>query len=143
MSILKVDTSNPELLTKRTFEPITPGKYACEVANNLKIEPSNSSANSIVKIELRVTDDGKFKGRKVFDNLVIGATPDVAKKTDWKIAQFAIACGVCTKDTLDQIELENFIGCVCEVNVGIKTEEYKGETKAKNYVKEYMFEIDK
>ena len=142
MTILNVDTSNPELLTKKNFDPVPSGKYVCEVANDLAVEQSKSSANQIVKIELRIIDDGEFKGRKIFDNLVIGATPESKSKTEWKIAQFAIACGVCTKDTINEIDLEAFKGCNCEVNISTKANTYNGETTQKNYVKEYLFEVE-
>ncbi len=142
MSILSIDTTNPDLLKKKNFDPIPPGKYVCEVENNLKVEQSKSSANQIVKVELRVTDDGEFKGRKIFDNLVIGATPETRSKTDWKIAQFAVACGVCTKETINEIDLELFKGSTCEVDIGVKTETYNNETKAKNFVKQYLFESE-
>ena len=138
--MLSVDVTNPDLLKKRTFEPVPTGTYACEVENDLVVTDSKSSNNKIVKLELRVLDDGEFKGRKIFDNLIIATDPEVKKKTEWKIAQFAIACGVCTKDTLNEIDLEMFKGTTCEVKVGVKTEAYQGETKAKNVVKEYLFD---
>ena len=141
MTILNVDTSNPELLKKRTFDPVPPGKYVCEVANDLVVTQSKSSTNQIVKIELRVVDDGEFKGRKIFDNLIIGATPETKAKTEWKIAQFAIACGVYDKETVKAgIDLELFKGTTAEVDVGNKVETYQGETRAKNFVKEYLFD---
>lgn len=143
MSLLNIDTTDTEeLLKKKSYDPIPKGKYVCEIGNDLKVEQAKSSANSIVKIELVVTDDGEYKGRKIFDNLVIGATPEVAAKTQWKIAQFAVACGVCTKETLDNIDLDAFKGCTVEVEIGVKTETYNNETKAKNFVKQYLFDVD-
>lgn len=141
--LVKIDTTDTEdLLKKRTFEPIPPGKYIFEVENDLKVEASQSSDNQIVKVELRVVDDGEFKGRKVFDNLVIGATPETKKKCDYKIAQFAIACGVCTKDTLDEIDLDLFKGCNVNARIGVTVSTYQGDTKKKNEVKEYIFEAE-
>ena len=142
MGILNIDTSDPDLLKKKSFDPVPTGKYVCIVENNLKVEPSKSSDNSIVKIELRISDDGQYKGRKIFDNLVIGSTPEARKKSEWKIAQFAVACGVCTKETLNEIDLDLFRGSTVEVDVGCKTEKYKGEDMTKNYVKAYLFEAD-
>ena len=140
MGLLSVDVTNPNLLKKHSFDPVPAGMYTCEVENNLVVTDSKSSSNKIVKLELRIIDDGEYKGRKIFDNLIIGATPEVKAKTEWKIAQFAIACGVCTKDTLDKIDLEMFKGTTCNVKVGVKTEAYQGETKAKNVVQEYLFD---
>jgi len=140
MGLLSVDVSNPDLLKKRSFDPVPAGTYVCEVENDLVVAASKSSDNQIVKLELRIIDDGEYKGRKIFDNLIIGSTPEVKAKTEWKIAQFAIACGVCTKDTLNEIDLKMFKGTTCNVKVGVKTEAYQGETKAKNVVQEYLFD---
>lgn len=142
MGMLNIDTSNPEeLLKKRVFEPVPVGVYVFEVANDLVVTDSKSTpGNKVVKIELRVIDDGEFKGRKVFDNLVILKDLEKKKKTEWKIAQFAVSCGVCTKDTLDEINLELFKGSICKAEVGIQTSEYQGETKKKNVVKNYLIE---
>jgi len=146
MGILSIDTTNnPDLLKKKNFESIQPGKYTLEVENDLKVEDSKSSDNKIIKIELRVLDDGEFKGRKVFDNLVIGSNPETRKKTDWKIAQFAFACGVCTtKEQLAEIDLDAFKGSTCEAKIGLVPDSYKreqGEEGAmKNVVQQYLFE---
>jgi len=141
MGIISVDISNPKNFEKKSYDPIPPppGKYVCEVSNNLIIEDSKSSANKIVKIELVILDDGEHKGRKIFDNLVIGATPEVAKKTEWKIAHFALSCGL-NKDELTEIDLGRFQGLTCEVKVGVETSIYDGETRKKNVVKQYLFE---
>ena len=140
MGFLNIDTSNPDLLKKRTFDPIPSAKYVCEVANQLKVEAAKDSKNSIVKIELRVIDDGEYKGRILFDNLVIAADPATKAKTEWKIAQFAVATGCYTKDNLDQIDLDVFQGSTVEVMVGVKVEEYQGEKRSKNVIKQYIFE---
>ena len=141
MALVNIDTTDTEdLLKKRTFEPFTPGKYALEVENNCLIEDSGSSDSKIVKLELRVVDDGEFKGRKVFDTLVIGSTPEMKKKCDYKIAQFAIATGNWTKETLGDIDTELFKGSVVSAMVGVKLDTYQGEAKKKNIIKEYIFE---
>jgi len=145
MGILSIDTSNPDLLKKKNFDPIPPGNYTFEVENDLKIEDSKSSDSKVVKVELRVLDDGEYKGRKVFDNLVIGSTPEAKKNTEWKIAHFAFACGVAkTKEDLNEIELGAFKGCTCEAKIGFVIDEYKrsqgDEGAMKNIVKQYLFE---
>jgi len=140
MSIVNIDVNDPDLLKVRKFEPVPAGKYVCEVENDLTIEPSKSSSSEVVAIVLRILDDGEYKGRKIFDNLVIGSTPEAKKKSDWKIAQFALACGVCTKETLDKIDLSLFKGTTCEVDVGVKSSTYQGITTMKNFVKQYLFE---
>ena len=141
--MLNINTTNvDELLKKRNFDPIPAGLYTFEVANDLKIEKSKSSANQVVKLELVVQDEGDFRGRKVFDNLVICADPATRSKTDWKIAQFAVATGLYTKDTLDEIDLDAFKGAVLNAVVGVEasTNQITKEVKQKNKVKEYIFE---
>ena len=142
MSILNVNTSDPDLFKKRTYEPKPGGVYAFAVANALKLVDSKSTpGNKVVKIELRVVDDGEFKGRKVFDNLVITKTDK--EKTEFKIAQFAVACGVMTQAQIkagEGIDLDMFQNCVCKAKVGIVLDPYRGPEEKKNEVKEYLFE---
>ena len=142
MSILNVNTSDPDLFKKRTYEPIPGSVYAFTVANALKLEDSKSTpGNKVVKIELRVVDDGEFKGKKVFDNLVITKTDK--EKSEWKIAQFAVACGIMTQAQIkagEGIDLDLFQNSICKARVSIKVEKYQGEDVKKNVVKEYLFE---
>jgi hypothetical protein len=147
MSIINVDTTNPDLTKKRDFNPIAAGIYALEVENDLTlVESKSNSENSVVALELRVVDDGEFKGRKVFDNLVImgPSAPDKSKAgCEQKIASFAMACGVLTKAQVEAgegIDLDLFKGCVCQAQVGVKVEQYQGEERKKNVVKNYLFE---
>ncbi len=139
MVILNVDTSNPDLLDRK-YDPIPKGIYIMEIENELVVEDSkNTPGNQIVKVELRVMDDEEYKGRKVFDTLVISSDPETAKKCEWKIAQIAISSGICTKETLkDGVDIGELKGKVCNVKIGVKpkTDEYD----AKNVVKEYMYE---
>lgn len=142
-NLLTIDTGDVEkLLEKKVFDPIPPAVYICEIANSLAVSDSKSSDNKIVKVELRVVDEGEYKGRVIFDNLIIGSTPEAKKKSEWKIAQFAIACGVCTKETLANIDLDMFKGTTCSVKIGQKTEMYNGEQRTKNVVQQYMFETE-
>ena len=145
MGLLSIDTSNlDELLDQKPLEPVPSGKYCCEVENDLKIEASSSSDNQIIKVELRILDDGEYKGRKVFDNLVLGSTPEVKKTCEWKIAQFLAACGV-AKETICSFspdDLSSLKGAVCNVNVKCITEKYQGEDKKKNIVKQYLVPQD-
>jgi len=141
MGLLSIDTSNiDELLEQKPFEPVPSGKYVCEVENDLKVEESGSSSNKIIKVELRLTDDGEFKGRKIFDNLVLGSTPETKKNCEWKIAQFLAACGIPKEEicSFSIDDLSRMKGSVCVVMAGIKVDEYEGEKRQKNVVKQYM-----
>lgn len=141
MGLLSIDTSNlDELLDQKPLEPVPSGKYCCEVENDLKVEKSKSSDNEIIKVELRILDDSEYKGRKIFDNLVIGSSPDTKKNCEWKIAQFLAACGV-SKEVICSFsadDLSSLKGSVCNVVVVMKTEQYEGEEKKKNVVKQYL-----
>lgn len=144
MPILNVDTTDTkDLLKRRTFDPIPPDTYQLEIAKPLTLEESKSTpGNQVVNIELVVVSEGEFKGRRVFDNLVICQDPEKRKKTEWKIAQFAVATGLYTSETIkDGIDLDIFHPDVqLSAKVGVTTNTYQGETKKKNVVKEYLFE---
>lgn len=149
MAIITVDTSNPDLTKKRKFDPIPNDTYTFEVANNLVPKESKTTpGNQVVQIELVVTDDGEFKGRKVFDNLVImgmNADPKSKAGCEQKIASFAMACGVMTKEQIEAgegIDLNLFKGSICQAKVKIKPNVYLGETTMKNVVQEYLFESE-
>lgn len=140
-TIVNIDTSNPELLKKPIYQPIEPGTYTFEVANDLEVVKSQSSNNLKINLEL-VVIDGQEKGRKVFDTLVI------SPKSMWKIAQFSKSCGV--ESTGNQLDLKQFKGKVCSAVV--KQEAAKntdgspklgpdGVQQFKNVVDEYLFEV--
>jgi len=145
MGILSLDTSNPDLLKIKSFDPVPSGKYTLEVENNLKGENSLSNDNKVIKLELRIFDYGEYKGRKVFDNLVIATSPEAKKNTEWKIAQFAFACGIAkSQEDLNNIDLDLFKGTTCEAKVGLVADTYRqeqGEAGAmKNVIKQYFFD---
>lgn len=144
MGILKVDTTNEKLLEQPVYEPLEPGNYTFEVANDLKVEQAKSSDSKIVKIELRCTTTD-YEGKVVWDNLVIMANKADRAKTEWKIAQFAVSCGVITESELKQlgeIDLAAFKGTVCEAQIAQEpyTDTNTGEKRLRNRVARYLFE---
>lgn len=146
--ILKVDTSNQDLLKKREYKVPTPGTYTLEVANDLKVTDAKHSSNQVVNIELRILDDGEFKGSRIFDNLVISADPAVRAKCEWKTAQFAVACGVVSPDdikNIGEIDLGEFKGRTCKAVTDIDTSTFTNaagepQTRKKAVIKQYLFE---
>ncbi len=147
MSIINVDTSNPKLTEKRSFDPVPKAVYPMEIANALVTETSKSTPdNMVVPVELVVVDDGEFKGRKVFDNLVIcGPNAEAKSKSgcDQKIAAFAMCFGVLTKEQVEVgegIDLDLFKGCTGMVDVITKVNVYEGVTSQKNVVRAYLFD---
>lgn len=145
MATIKLNTQNPEELLKGR-EPIDSGVYLCEVEGPMKIENAQKSNNKIVPIILRVLNNGEFKGRKIFDRLIIGATPEIQDKVEWKIVQFAVATECYTAEELqtEDIELDSFIGAQVSVEVEKVNSEYTdpvtGDFKStvKNEVKRYI-----
>ena len=145
MASIKIDTSNPELLAQPEYKIPTPGVYTLEVANDLKVENAKKSNNKVVKIELRIVDDGEFKGNRVFDNLVISQDPETRKKTEWKTAQLTVACGVLTPEQLkagEEIDLSLFKGRACRATIGVKVSHnpVTDEDEKRAFVKQYMFD---
>lgn len=155
MGLVSVDTSNPDLLKPFEFKLLPNGKHSFEVANDLKVEDSKSSANKVIKVELRCNEEGEFKGTAVFDIFIIMVDPQgekglKAKKIqEGKMAQFALACGVTTKDELEEtgeVPLELCKGCFVEAVIGTKANSYKDPntdeliTRDKNTIVKYLFD---
>ena len=142
MGTITIDTASggDDLFKVRKFDPIPSDTYTLIVANQLEIVDSESSDNKVVKLELRVADDGPYKGRVVFDNLVIGSTPEARKKNDWKIVQFALSTSLYTKETINELDLSVFKDATLSAKVGIKASKYQGDTKKKNVIRQYLFE---
>ncbi len=142
-SILKVDTSSPDMFERPNFPVLEPGRYTFEVANDLKVQPSKSSNNQIVKIELRCVDDD-HKGVVIYDNLVIGADAKTRKSCEWKINQFAASCGVIDPSNPSaEIDLEEFQGKVCEALVAQEIgKTASGRAVTRNVIEEYLYHKD-
>ncbi|MHA1759102.1 MAG: DUF669 domain-containing protein [Candidatus Heimdallarchaeota archaeon] len=140
MATITVDTSNPENFEQKNFEPIPPGIYELEVANDCKVENSKSSSNKLIKLELVVIEPDEYRGKKVFDNLIIGATPETNKKVEWKIVHFALSAGM-SKDEIGSLNTDDFKGWVVKAKIGVEnyTKPATGEVITKNVVKQYIF----
>jgi len=151
MGLVEIDTSNPDLFKPMEFKVPPKGKYLLEVGNDLVVEQSKSSDNHIVKAELRVQDDGEFKGSVIYDNFVIIADTSTEKGrtskriNEARLCQFAVACGVRTQEEINEgkgIPLDEFKGKVCEAIT--KVVNYKDpntdETRTKAAIVRYLFE---
>jgi len=140
MSIVKVDASNPDNF--RAKKLIDSGKYCFEIENDVVTSQSQSSQNQVVKIEARCTDDGPFKGTKIY------ATHALTAKAEWMLCHLVLSCGTQTEDEMsrDGIDLSLLKGSVFEAEIGIsdpQTDPTTGQKyKPKNTVEKYLFAVD-
>lgn len=133
---VKVDVSNPDLLKRPEFVPMTAGKHLLKITKQLKVTTAKGSDNKIIPVEFESQNEGEDFGKKVWDTLVLIPT------CEWKTAQLAKACGV-SIGANGEIDLNDFPGCTCEAM--IKQETYKkadGSTAVKNTITQYLFETD-
>ena len=140
MSVVKIDSSNANNFKNKQILPA--GEYVMEVANDLVITKSQSSDNNLVKVELRVADEGEFMGCTVYDNIVL------SKKAEWKVCHLALACGTQTKEEIqnDGVDLALIKGSRCEVKIGVEPPSMGTDGtrySEKNKVERYIFEEEK
>ncbi len=156
MGVLKIDVSNPDLFKTFDFKVMTPGKHLLEVANDLEIVSCKPpSENSIIKVELVCQDEDDNKGARAWENLVIINNPTTEKQVkavkiqQSKLCQFAVACGVITKDEIEaggNIELGLFKGTRCEAITRVETStdaSGKSTGKQNTRIVRYLFESEK
>lgn len=113
------------------FQPIPEGEYEAYVFDVEKTE--FRSGNDGYKITYNIAE-GQYKGRRLWDNLVI--TP----KAYWKLAQFWKAVtGLSGEVEVDTDQLADFVGKRVLVKVGIEQNTYQGKTEDRNVVKSVAF----
>jgi len=151
MGLVEIDTSNEDLFKPYEFKVLPKGKHRFEVANDLVVEPAKSSDNNVIKVELRCQDEDENKGSVVFDTFVLIENPQTEKHrksrqiNQGRLAQFAVACGVRTKEEIESgkgIPLDEFKGKICDAITRIVP--YKdpntGEAKQSAKIARYLFE---
>ncbi len=141
MSVVKIDSNNAENFEKKDFTPIPKGEYVFEIANDLVVEKAKSSDNMIVKVELACQDEGEFKGKKVFDNIVL------TKKAEFKLCHLALAAGTQTKEEMvEGVDLELFKGRLVRAEISVqapRTDTVTGEVyRENNIVVRYCFDAE-
>lgn len=138
MGVVRVDSSNPDNF--RAKKLIDPGKYVFEVSNEPVVAQAKSSSNQVVNIEARCTDDGDFKGSKIYDTITL------KDNCEWKLCHLVLACGTQTEAEIaaNGIDLGLLKGCTFEAEVGISDPREDPATgqkyKPKNTVEKYLFE---
>ncbi len=137
MAIYRPDAGNPDNF--RAKKLIDPGQYCFEIENDVVVSQSQSSPNQVVKIEARCSDDGKFKGSKIY------ATHALTKKAEWSLCHLVLSCGTQTEEEMarDGIDLGLLKGSTFEAEVGIsdpQTDPTTGQKyKPKNTIEKYLF----
>ena len=135
---IKIDTGNPEDLTRPKYEPLESGKYDLEITNKLQVTPTKDPAKdgkNYGKIEVIFKDPES--GKEVKDYIALHP------KMKWKLNQFALSAGVIEKGESGDIELPDFDGRVVTAIVGQRTwtkTDGSGETGVSNEIKEYIYE---
>ncbi len=137
MAVVRVDSSNPDNF--RAKQLIDPGHYCFEVENEPTVEQAKTSQNQVVKIEARCTDDGKFKGCKVY------ATHALTAKAEWMLCHLVLSCGTQTEEAMaaNGIDLSLLKGATFEAEIGISDPQVDPSTgqkyKPKNEINKYLF----
>lgn len=78
--------------------PIPRGLYRCKVAD-VQSGESKSSGNPMLTVEYEIVERGDFKGRKLWDYIVLNDS------SAWKLKQFTDALGLNGRGTLDTDEV--------------------------------------
>lgn len=153
MTIVNIDSNQPDLLKPFEFKLLPKGTYLFEVANDLIVEQCASSQNQIIKVENVCLDEGEWKGTKVFENFIIMVEPTTEKQlkgkaiNEAKLAQFAVATGVANANDLDalsSLDLDSFKGTTFKAMVGVASyqNQQTNETKQKNVITRYLFDVE-
>ncbi len=148
---IKVDTSNPDLFKPPEFPVLPPGIHLFAVAKMSDWEPSKSDPlNLVMSCEFRCQDEDENKGMVVFERFVLID----ANKTDDKSAKarkinqqsmttFCLACGVTTKDEIQQtgeLPLHKCKDGFFKAETSVSNNTYKGVSRKQANIKKYLFE---
>ena len=130
---IKIDMTNPESLKRPKPTVVDPGMYQCVVTNKLReVACRAPSENTMVKVCLKILDEGEFYGKLIWDQIVI------SPKTMWNLYQFSRSCGIDPADNGGIVELPELDGAECTAE--FDTDMYKNQPRS--IVKAYRFEGD-
>ncbi len=142
MAVVKVDSNNAENFEKKDFTPIPKGEYVFEIENDLVVVAAKPpSENKIIKVTLVCQDEGEYKGKKVFDNIVL------TKKAEYKLCHLALAAGTQTKEEMQEgVDLELFKGRLVRAEISVqapRTDPATGQMyNESNKVTRYCFDAE-
>ena len=126
MAIVDIDFNDVPL----EFPVIGAGVYVCEIDAEPEIEANKEGKGNMVKTTMTITDEGDFKGQKLFANACIWAAGGKRQ-----LKRMALSAGVDTTNPAG-IDLALFIGK--SVRVQVANEMYEGKEKSK--IKDFVLE---
>ena len=136
MSLVTVDTTNPESMERPPYEPLEPGVYELRITNRLEVKPSaNPSKKDGVnhgRIEVKLEE--LASGKTVTDDI------PMSPNMKWKLNQFAAAAGVAEIEP-GQVDLDDFQGLIVQAEIGQRTYTRNDQTTGlANEVNKYLYE---
>lgn len=139
MTVVVIDAANPNNF--QTRKPIPGGEYLFEIANDLVVTQAKSSENKIIKVELRVRDEGPHLGSIVFDNIAL------TKKAEFKLCHIVLSAGTQTKEEMASgVDLDLLKGEVVKALVSLEPAHRDPATGQMydegNRVKRYIFDAE-
>lgn len=130
---IKIDMSNPDAMKRPVAVVVDPGLYQFRVMNKLReVQCKAPSENTMVKLQLKIIDEGEFEGKVIWDQIVI------SPKTMWNLYQFSRSCGIDPADNDGIVELPDLDGS--ELTAEVDTDMYLG--KPRSIIKAYRFKGD-
>ena len=140
MAIVNVDATTTNKL--QTRKPIPDGEYTFEIANDLVVTQAKPpSTNKLIKVELRVQDDGEHMGALVYDNIVL------TRKAEFKLCHIVLAAGTQTKEEMESgVDLDLLKGEIVKAMVSLEPPRRDSVTgqmyDESNSVKRYIFDAE-
>lgn len=120
----------PETQVKGSYDPLPKGKYTVCIVSS-ETNPTKKGDGEFLSLKLEVLD-GDFKGRKLFETLLLDhpseKAVEIAKK---KLAQICRAVNVLTPDESDELHDKPFVA-----DVGVRKNNYSG--KDENVIWTYL-----
>lgn len=119
-------------LESRSFDPVPSGYYEVLVDTSSVEEIKKGEKSEYVRLAFTITQDGDFKGQKLFDNFMIGG------KGVWKLGALLVATGLMGKDDRGRIKLDfdQLHNKACKLRVALTSyTDAEGKEKPKNEIK--------
>jgi hypothetical protein len=110
------------------FAVVGPGVYLCEIEEAPTIE-DKPGKGQMVKAVLTITDEGDFKGQKLFTNQCLWVEP--GKRA---LKRMALSAGVTADES--GLDLQDFLGKIVRVQVNTRMYEGKEQANVKDFVLE-------
>lgn len=111
------------------FEQVPAGVYTCSIEKASK-EPTKDGSGTKVVVEMKISEDGPYSGRGLYDHIGLKGKPIQLKR-------LIRAAGLTPDGAFD---LQDLVGCTVKLRTKIRT--YKdaesGETKETSSIGDYL-----